>query len=380
MGGTMPSANPRLSRRRLLQSTALAALAAACSPLRPDSVSREGRGLRMLNWPDYIDPTEEGAVGTVDRLQEQQGLTVDYLDGWEDNFSGFDTYLAPTLGEGDPTGFDIIVPTYWLAERMLGNGWLEQIPVELIPNRVNLDPSFLGLPWDRGARFHLPWQVGLTGIAYDPALTGRELGSVADLFTPELRGRVSFIGEMREAVGLAMLALGLDPARADADSGSVAMDLIEQQAANVRAFTFNEFTDLLSSGEVAAAMAWSGDTVQLQNDRPDIQFVVPEEGAIRWFDTMVSPRGASNRGDAAAFMDFVYDPVQAAQLTAWVQYITPVLGVRDELVRQGNGELAENPILFPDQQTQGRLFTWTWRGTVEEEDALEARFFEVAGL
>ncbi len=382
-------ATSRISRRNVLQWSALAALGAACSTASDEQAMRPGpdldgdgrADLRILNWSEYIDPDEPGAVGTVARFEEARGdVNVTYDEGYEGNFEALANVFEPTLGQGESTGWDIVMPTYWLAQRMLDQGWLQEIPVERVPNRVNLDPAFLGMPWDRGARFHLPWQVGITGIAYDPALVGRELRSVSDLFADDLRGRVSFIGEMREAVGLTMLANGDDPTRASLDTAMPALDRIEQHASAISAFTFNEFSDLLGSGEVAAAMAWSGDIIQLQAERPDLRFIVPEEGAIRWFDTMIRPRGAANPLDAAAFMDFVYDPAEAARITAWVQYISPVLGVRDELVAQGNGALAENPILFPDDETARRLSTWDWRGSVDEEDQLDARFSEIAGL
>ncbi len=376
-----------MDRRRFLQLAALGAAGAACSRgagrdvVEPPEGTAGRRDLSILNWSEYIDPTEDGVPGTVDRFQiEHPGVNVFYDEGYEGNVEALATVFEPTLGNGDPSGYDLAMPTYWLAQRMLDRGWIEEVPVELVPNRVNLDPAFLGMPWDRGARFHLPWQVGITGIAYDPARVGGEVRTVAQLFDQELAGRVAFIGEMREAVGLAMLANGDDPTRADVDTAGAAMDRIEAHAADITAFTFNEFSDLLRSGEVAAAMAWSGDIVQLQAERPDLRFVVPEEGGIRWFDTMVRLRGAANAYDAARFMDFVYDPEQAARITAWVQYISPVLGVREELVRQGNGELAENPILFPDDATARRLYTWDWRGTLAEEDELEARFNRVAGL
>ncbi len=380
-------AAPRIGRRQAIQWSALAALGAACSTadgaLRPGpDLDGDGRrDLSILNWSEYVDPDEDGLPGTVTRFQQAVGdVNVNYVEGYDGNFEALETVFEPTLGQGDPSGYDIAMPTYWLAQRMLDRGWLEEIPVELIPNRANLDPAFLGMPWDRGARFHLPWQVGITGIAYDPALVGRELRTVNDLFADDLRGRVSFIGEMREAVGLVMLANGDDPTRANIDTAEAALERIRQAGDGITAFTFNEFSDLLADGTVAAAMAWSGDIVQLQAERPDLRFIVPEEGAIRWFDTMIRPRGAANPIDAAAFMDFVYDPAQAARITAWVQYISPVLGVRDELVAQGNGEIAENPILFPDDETARRLSTWDWRGTTEEEDQLDAAFSEIAGL
>ncbi len=78
---------------------------------------------------------------------------------------------------------------------------------------------------------------------------------------------------------------------------------------------------------------------------------------MSWYDTMIIPKGAPNGYAAAEFMNFVYDPVQAAQLTYWVQYISPVKGVRDELIKLGGdaAELAESPILFPTEEDAARL-------------------------
>ena len=138
-----------------------------------------------------------------------------------------------------------------------------------------------------------------------------------------------------------------------------AIDMIEQAVADgqIRAFTGNDYTRSLQSGDFVACFAWSGDVVQLQYDRPDLQFVIPEEGGISWYDTMVIPKGAPNAYAAADWMNFVYDPVQAAQLTYWVQYVSPVKGVREELIKMGGdaAALADSPILFPDEETAARL-------------------------
>ncbi len=96
--------------------------------------------------------------------------------------------LAPVLGTGGVIDYDIICPTNWMSARLKNLGWIEQLPLDRIPNRVNLEDRFLNQNWDYGAAFHLPWQAGITGIGYDPALTGREIRSVMDLFDPEFQG------------------------------------------------------------------------------------------------------------------------------------------------------------------------------------------------
>jgi spermidine/putrescine transport system substrate-binding protein len=120
--------------------------------------------------------------------------------------------------------------------------------------------------------------------------------------------------------------------------------------------------------------------VQLQATRPDIQFVIPDEGAIQWFDTMVIPRGAGNMAAAGKWMNFVYEPSNAALITSYVQYISPVIGVQNALDDLGgeSAQLASNPILFPDAATKKRLFTWGGLNETEEV-SLDASFAEIIG-
>jgi spermidine/putrescine transport system substrate-binding protein len=341
-----------------------------------------GGGLRVLNWPDYIDPDEGGTPGTVSRFQQAAGVQVEYVEEYNGNEEAFSEVFEPTLGRGRATGYDVVVPTYWAVARLLDRGWLEPVPIERVPNHVNVDPAFLGMPWDRGARYHMPWQVGITGIAYNPGLTGREIRAVADLFNPAFRGRVGMVSEMRETVGLVMLTQGADPSRATLAAAHSALDRLEaaERDGQIARFTGNEFVDALTNGQFAACLAWSGDIIQLQRDRPDIRFVIPVEGGIRWFDSMIIPRRAANPAAAGDWMNFVYDPTNAARITQAVQYISPVLGVRDELRREGGeaAALADNPILFPDDETRRRLYFWSGMDAAAE-DELQDRFSAIAG-
>ncbi|HUP74923.1 MAG TPA: spermidine/putrescine ABC transporter substrate-binding protein [Acidimicrobiales bacterium] len=352
------------------------ALAGCASGGRGDKVSSSSR-LRILSWTDYIDTGEPGAPGTVDRFAQSSRLEVDYSDGYPSNTEAFSDLFAPNLGRGRGVGFDVVVPTFWLASRLVARDWLEPLPLELLPNHVNLEPTFLTMPWDRGARFHMPWQAGLTGIAYNPALTRREVRSLADLFDPAFRGQVGMVTEMRETVALTMALQGADPSRPTREAAELALDKLEaaKRDGQIREFTGNEFRDRLGSGDFALCLAWSGDIVQLQRDRPDIRFVIPEEGGMQWFDTMVIPRHADNAAGAARWMDFVYEPANAARITAAVQYISPVIGVRDELRKLGGdaAQLADSPILFPDDETRQRLYTWGGL-PADVEDDLDARF------
>ncbi len=367
----------RMSRRQFLHSVGLAAGAAglaACVDTRIDRETDLGGGsqLRIFNWDDYIDADDSGNIeynlGTLRAAGQELGLNINYSDGY-DNDAGFERVRSEAILATDPA-WDIVVPSSWRAAQMVTNGWAAPLPIEIIENHANIDPAFLINSWDRGCRFNMPWQSGITGIAYNPALTNGPVTSVTQLLEdPSLAGRVGIIGEMRESVGLVMLAQGEDPSRPTVSGARAALDRILDAAANqqIAAVTYEDFAEKLADGTLAAAMAWSGDTALLQADRPDIEFVVPDDGAIQWFDTMVIPSGAANVEAAGKFMNFVYDPVNAARITRYVGYISPVLGVEEELRAQGGDDaaLANNPLLFPDPSTRARLFIW---GGLDQED------------
>ena len=357
-----------LSRRRFLALGATAGaglLLASCAAeeraVGPPDLSRgNDRRLWIDNWPEYIDGD------TVPLFEEATGIRVTYEEEYADNQTALaEGGVIRELEDGAVTGYDLIVPTYWVVDRLLTRGLLEPIPLERVPNHVNVDPLFLEVPWDRGARYHMPWQAGLTGIAWNPAATGgKEIRSVADLIAnPALRGKVGMVTEMREVVGLLMLAKGQDPSRVTAAAADAALDDLDEivDRGHVKHFAGTEVQDLLPDGTFAACLAWSGDVVQLQAEHPDLGFAIPEEGGIRWFDSMVIPKGAGRLRAAADWMNFVYEPANAARITQSVQYISPVIGVRDELARLGGdaAALAENPILFPDDETRRRLFFWS---------------------
>ena len=302
---------------------------------RPPAVGRRAPAsasgaaeLNVINWTEYIDLTEDGEVGTIDRFQDETGISVNYSETWNDNNEAYGKEFVAYLEAGNPTpGTSPSRPTGWpLACK--SDGWLAPIPYNLIPNYVNLEPQYLNVTWDPGGKFNLPWQAGVTGFAYNIAETGRELTSVNELFDPEFAGRIGFFTEMRDSLGLVMLGMGNDPANPTEDTINDALDKIEAatEDGQIRRFTGNDYLQDIQNGNFAVCIAWSGDIAQTSN--PDVRFVFPEEGAMSWFDTMVIPLGAPNGVAAAKFMNFVYDPVNAAKIAAYVQFISPVMGCR----------------------------------------------------
>jgi spermidine/putrescine transport system substrate-binding protein len=371
-----------LSRRQFLKLSALTggfgALGLSACSERLSVRQQLGSGstnLRILNWTQYIDT---GGSGTVNRFQQFENVYTQYSEEFDDNDRVYADVLQPALSKGEPVDWDVVCPTFWMAARLIAQGWVEPLPLDLIPNHANIDEAFLGVPFDRGGLYNMPWQSGITGIAFNAKETS-PVSTVKDLLSrPDLKGRVAFFSEIRDSLGLTLLSMGRDPSSTTAADAMDALELLRKAVRDgqVVAFATNqEYLDGLKSGRFLASVAWSGDLVQLKADRPEFEFVLADEGGMQFFDTMVIPKGSANGVAAATWMNFVYDPTNAAQITAATKFISPVIGVREELVKLGQTEaaLAESPLLFPDAAMRRRLFTWN--GTSPAEDKQIADLF-----
>jgi spermidine/putrescine transport system substrate-binding protein len=156
-------------------------------------------------------------------------------------------------------------------------------------------------------------------------------------------------------MGLLLQLDGADPTKVDKAAFDKAIGRLQTAVDNgqIRQFTGNDYAPLLAKGDIWACVAWSGDMVQLQLENPKLRFVIPDEGGMIWTDNMLIPTG----GDvftASTFMNFVYDPKVAAQIEAYVNYICPVEGAREE-IRAIDPSLAENELIFPSEETLAKV-------------------------
>jgi spermidine/putrescine transport system substrate-binding protein len=168
------------------------------------------------------------------------------------------------------------------------------------------------------------------------------------------------------------LGLGVDPLDATIEDAQAAQQkLLEQRDEGiVRQYYGNEYADALVRGDIWATMAWSGDVFQLKFDKPELEFVVPDEGAILWVDNMAIPQNAAHPIDAMEFMNFVYQPEIAAQIAGWVNYICPVPEAKDILLEADDKytkTVARSPLVFPTPEMESRLHHY--KDLSEEEEA-----------
>ena len=396
---------PRLSqmdgvdRRQFLRYMGFAAAAVGAGPLLAacgdDSTSTTGgtsaltNQFTFANWPYYIDPGGADSffeTSTLDDFKAATGITVSYIEEINDNIEWFGK-VQGQLAAGQNIGRDLAALTDWMADRFIRLGYVEKLDKSLIPNAVNLRDALKSPSFDPTRDYTLPWQSGLTALAYDPANTGRELTSINDIFDPAFSGRVTMLSEANDTIGLVMLGMGLEPATARLDDAQAANDKIRQYVANghIRRFTGNDYGEDLLNGNVWVAFAWSGDVIQLQADNPDLRFLVPDEGLMLWSDNMLIPKGAVNKAAAETFMNYVYDPEHAAKIESYVNYICPVQGAQEAMRQMGTdlgdadlAALAEDPLIFPTDADLAQ--THIFRALpADEREQFDAMFSETIG-
>ncbi len=326
--------------------------------------------VRVASWPFYIENDgDPKSAKTIVDFTVATGISVDYQVAIDGNDS-FTAKYEGDLNKKSDIGFDVVVPTSWMAARWIQRGWCQPLPTDAIPNKVNLIDRLANPTWDAGRKFSVPGYIGQVGIAYYPDKLGFEVTSINDLLKPEAKGKVTLLSEMRDTTGLFLLGMGLDPATATVDEAKRAIEVIRKarDAGQFRKISGNSYIDDLGAGQVAASVAWSGDVASLQKQSPELHWVIPKEGGMSFVDTMCIPAGG-NAAAAAAWINFLYDPKVSGPLMEAINYTSPVKGAGDAMSSAGRA----NPLVNPSAPVDLREFRDLSEAEAEE---LETAFAE----
>ena len=379
----------QVSRRTFLAGTGGGAVAlglAACAADGPrtaaEDISATDKSVTWSNWPFYIDEDDDGNYPTLEAFQAQTGITVNYRVDYDDN----NTYYAKVRDQlqlGQDIGADIVTPTEWMAARWGQMGFVQEFNEANIPNKKNLVDSLQNPDWDPGRKKSLPWQGGFAGLAYNVDRVG-EIRTVDDLWKPELKGRVVVLSEMRDTMGILMMANGVDISGDwGSDEFNEALDILREmvESGQIRNVRGNSYTDDLVNEDALAAIGWSGDITLINfeqgfDDGEKWKFVFPESGATIWNDTMVVPIGSPRKTNAEILMNYYYEPEVAAEVAAWVNFVTPVEGAYEAALAIDE-EIANNQLIFPNEQTLAQTKAFRTLSS-DEDNEFQAAFQAVA--
>jgi spermidine/putrescine transport system substrate-binding protein len=369
----------RLSRRDVFRISGLSATAiglAACgvkgqnkvdaTPLEEFWKNKVKNGkVSFANWPLYMDPEKPELKSFTD----ETGIQVSYDEVIEEMPAWF-AKVQPQLSAKQSIGYDLMVITNGAQfKQFVDLNFLAPLDHTKLPNyAANAAPAYKKTSYDNGNVYSVPWASGMTGIAYNPDKVG-PITKLADLWDPKYKGMVGMFTDPQELANFGLLKLGIDPAKSTKADWQKAADELKKQkdAGMVRNYYDQSYIDALASGEVAITQAWSGDIYQRNlSDGTNLQFVIPEEGATIWTDNMAIPYTAENPVDAIMLMDYFYKTDIAGSLAEYINYVTPVPGAKQVILadadkadndedKQGLKDLAESPLVFPDDATYAKL-------------------------
>ena len=326
----------RPTRRNFMAGVAgVAGMAAGISFLPRDAMSMEEKKLSFYNWDTYIGET------TLDDFKEATGIETK-MDLYADNDE-----LFAKLKEGNP-GYDVIVPTNDMVERMLKAEMLDMIDHSKIPNMSNLEPAFQDANFDPGRKHTVPYMWGTIGVGYRGKRVEGVPASWKWLYdSDKYSGKIALLGDGATVIGHGAKYLGYSLNTTDPAQIKQAEELIIAQKKHIKVFADDNGQDLLLSGEVDLTQEWNGDILQVMEEDDDISYVVPTEGGVLWQDCMCIPKGAPHPGNAHAFMNFILDAKVGAAIADFIQYASPN-GAAKALMEDA---YTKNPAIFPTEET-----------------------------
>jgi len=349
----------RATRRQFLGRSAAAAAALAIGPSlvaacgsKPGPSAPVSNALRISNWPFYM------ADGFIADFQNKAGITVDYREDFNDNEEWF-AKVNELLSRKQDIGCDLVVPTSFMVGRLHSLGWLNNFNAANIPNLKNMRPDLLNASVDPGRKFSAPYMSGLVGLAYNRAVTGRDIKTIEDLWDPAFKGKISMFADAQDGLGMIMLSQGNSPENPTTETVRKAVDLVKEQKdkGQVRKFTGNDYINDLAAGNIIAGQSYSGDIVQLQADNPDLQFVVPVTGGTIFIDTMVIPYTTQHQDWAETWINYVYDRQNYARLIAHIKYVPVLSSMLDDL-NKIDPKLAADPLINPPPSVLDNVKSW----------------------
>jgi spermidine/putrescine transport system substrate-binding protein len=338
--------------------------------------------VRWGNWPLYLDYDEESKkYPTLEKFKEQTGITAEYFEDYNDNDEFYGKVQAQ-LKLGEDIGYDVVTPTDWMAARWIRLGYTQKFDAANIPNKSNILDSLASPSFDPNREQSLTWQGIMAGFGWNTAKNPKGIRTLDELFAPQNKGKIVVLSEMRDTIGIILLAQGVNLQTVTEDQYMNAVDYMAKQISDgwIRGVKGNEYAEDLTSGDATAVIGWSGDMFILKAENEGkFDFAIPESGGTISGDNLMIPSTASAEGKANAekLINFYYDPAIAAEVAAYVNYVCPVKGAQAEMEKIAP-ELASSPFIFPDDKMSQRLNVFRSLTPAEETSWTEA-FQKAAG-
>jgi spermidine/putrescine transport system substrate-binding protein len=314
------------------------ALLALCLLLASQALAAS-KELYVYNWSEYMPDS------VLEDFTKETGIKV-VMSTYDSNEA-----LYAKIKMVDAKGYDLIVPSTDFVARMRKEGLLSPLDKSKLANLGNLDPKLMNRPFDPDNTYSVPYMWGSTAIAVntkDPAAAS--VSTFADLWKPELKGKLLLPNDMRGVLGMGLKRLGLSLNETDPAKVGQACDLLMPLMASVRVFDSDSPKQALLNNEVQVAVLWNGEAFIAAGENPDIRYVYPKEGFSLWVDNLCIPKNAANVENAHIFIDYLLRPEVAAFICQEMGYSTPNLAAKAILPE----DVRTNAIVYPSSEDMDR--------------------------
>ncbi len=294
--------------------------------------------LYYFTWSDYVDPT---IVAGFEKTHHARIVV--------DTFSSNEELLAKV--QTGMTGYDVVVPSDFMAGIMSRLGLLAELDRQRIPNLRHLEEVLQQLPFDPDNRFAIPYLWGTVGIGYDSEVLAEPPRSWEALWNPQYAGRISMLNDQREVFGVALKALGHSlNSQSEREIRQARNKLITQKPL-VKAYSSEQFDQLLVSGEVVMAHGWGGPVARAMRERPAIRYIIPQEGGTIWTDCLAVLASSSQKTLAMDFINFLLDTQVATQTSQRLLFASANRLVREQLPP----DIRNNAAVYPPNEAISRM-------------------------
>ena len=375
--------NSKFSRRALVAGAGAlggAALLSSCSSGGDEAAS--SGSVRWGNWPLYLDYDEETQLyPTLEAFTESTGIAAEYFEDYNDNDEFFGKVQAQLKLKED-IGYDIVTPTDWMAARWIRLGYTQKFDKANIPNAGNILDTLASPSFDPMREQSLTWQGIMGGFGWNVEKNPKGVRTLDDLFAPANKGKIVVLSEMRDTVGIILRHQGVDLQTVTEDQFMNAVDFLAGKISDgwIRGVKGNEYAEDLTAGDAVAVIGWSGDMFILKSENEGkFDFAIPDSGGTISGDNMMIPYTATAEAkvNAEKLINWYYDPAIAAEVAAYVNYVTPVKGAQAEMEKI-DPALAASEFIFPTEKTMANLSVFRSLTPAEETSWTEA-FQKAAG-
>lgn len=266
--------------------------------------------LHVYNWAEYTKPE------LIQQFEKEHHCKV-VVDTYNANEE-----LYAKLKAG-ATGYDLIFPTSYMVTLMTRENMLLPLDHAKLPNLAHIDTSLNYLTADPAHTYSVPYMMSCTALAVNKTKVSPLPDSWTVFDRTDLAGRMTMLDDMRETIGAALKTLGFHLNSVNPAELAAARDLVIRWKKNLAKFENEQYKNGIASGEFLVVQGYSGDLVQVIEEKTDIAFVIPKEGTVISCDEMAIPKGAREIDLAHAYINFMHDPTVAAANTEFLYYLCP---------------------------------------------------------